>query len=128
MTWKEAAKALAAGDMWVRGSTKQKVVAGPGLPGPAGGGCRKKMRCFSSLCYDVRREGGSPQVFEPAELYHGERSQVQLIFGVFLSKTAVWELSVLPPANVLGGVPFPCHLPAACGSACCHDRMLCRNT
>lgn len=118
MTWKEAAKALAAHDMWVRGSTKQKVFAGPGLPGSPGGGCRKKMMCFymaTSLCYDVRRGGGSHQVFEPAELYHGERSQVQLVFGVFFPKTAVWELSVSPPANVLGGVPLPCHLPAASG-------------
>lgn len=100
MIWKEVAEALAADDMWVRGSTKQKVVAGPGLSGSAGGGCRKKMRCFymaASLCYDVRGGGGSPQAFEPAELYHGERSQVQLVFGIFSPKTAVWELSCLLP-------------------------------
>lgn len=63
VTWKEEVKALAADHMWVRGSTKQKVVAGPGLP--AGGGCRKKTRCFyvaTSLRCDVRRGGGSPQV------------------------------------------------------------------
>lgn len=100
MTWKEAAEALAADDMWVRGSTKQKVVAGPGLSGSAGGGCRKKMRCFymaASLCYDVRGGGGSPQAFKPAELYHGERSQVQLVFGILSPKTAVGELSCLLP-------------------------------
>lgn len=40
VTWKEAAEALltlAADDMWVRGGTKQKMVAGPGLSGLAGG-------------------------------------------------------------------------------------------
>lgn len=118
MTWREAAKALAADDMWVRGSMEQKLAAGPGLSGSAGGGCRKKMRCFcvaTSLCYDVRRQRSFPQAFEPSELYHGKRSQVQLVFGVFLPKTPFWDLSVLTPANVLGRVPFPCHLPAACG-------------
>lgn len=45
VTWKEAAEALltlAADDMWVRGGTKQKMVAGPGLSGLAGGGRRKQ--------------------------------------------------------------------------------------
>lgn len=94
------------------------MLAEPGQSGSVGGGCRKKIRCFymaTSLCCDVRRGGNSSQAFEPAELYHGERSQVQLVSGVFSPKTAVWELSVLPPANVLGGAPFPCHLTAACG-------------
>lgn len=75
VTWKEAAKALAADEMWVRGSTKQKMLAEPGLSGSVGGGCRKKMRCFymaTSLCYGVRRGGSSPQAFEPAELYLGK--------------------------------------------------------
>lgn len=86
--------------MGVRASTKQKVVAGPRLSGSAAGGYRKKRRCFyvaTPLCYDVRRGGSSPQAFEPVELYHGERSQMQLLSGVFSPNTAVWELSVLPP-------------------------------
>lgn len=117
VTWKEAAKALAADEMWVRGSTEQKVLAEPGLSGSVGGGCRKKMRCFymaTSLLWCKKRGEFSSGIWTSWAV-PGERSQVQLVSGLFWPKTAVWELSVLPPANVLGGLSFPCHLTAACG-------------
>jgi len=64
-----------------------------------------------SLCYKCKmsRRRESPWAFKPGELKHKEGSQVQLVFGVFSPKTAIWEqqqwvaceLSNVPPGDVL---------------------------
>lgn len=142
VTWKEAGKALttlAADDTWVRGSMKQKMVAGSGLSGLVGCGRRKRTLCvfmWPSLCYESKRRGRreSPQAFEPGKLKHREGRQVQLVFGIFSAKTAVWEghwwvaceLSILSLADAPGEDPFPCQT-AVCGYQQ-HERALCRET